>query len=242
MMEIKITITTNTLFYMKARRFNPFVLGTVLLVTACHCSGAWASKTESPAKLLQDSIQTSGIAEDLPNKLTRKLRAASQATLELQNGYSKLQRLCTYGAAGPLSAPRQTSDLLVRQTEKAQAELVNVQSDLQGIAIHFSQNSRISSHSQCRYLTQFKALGFACEGYLDDRAKLESIARDMKKLTADAHQRLHLYEQFTKLEDKGCVRQGFTLKLWETETNLLWPSLVNAPAVFKSLLSHAPAQ
>ena len=221
---------------------NPFFLGAVLLATASHCSLAWASITEPAALPPQDSTQSSASLADLPSKLTRKLRAASQATLELQNGFNKLQRLCTYGHAAPPSAPRQTSDWLARQTEKAQAQLLNVESNLQGIAIQFSQNSRISSHSHCRYFTPLKVLGFACEGYLDDRSKLDLAARDMQKLMSDARQRLHLYEQFSKLEDQGCVRQGFTVKLWETETTFLWPNLVNAPAVFKSLLPHVPAQ
>lgn len=241
-LDTKPTNTTNTLMHMEVRLMNTFFLGAVLLATASHCSLAWASKTEPTALLPKDSTQSSATLVDLPSQLTRKLRAASQATYELQNGFNKLQRLCTFGPAAQPSAPSQSSDWLARQTEKAQAELLNVESNLQGIATHFSQNSRISSHSHCRYFTPLKVLGFACEGYLDDRSKLDFASRDMQKLTSDARQRLHLYEQFAKLEDQGCVRQGFTVKLWETETNFLWPGLVNAPAVFKSLLHHVPAQ
>ena len=124
---------------------------------------------------------------------------------------------------------------------KAQSELTELQSVLQSTTKNFSQNSRVTKYGYCQFMPQLGPLATLCEGYRLDSLKLNVTSRDMQRLTADAHQRLHLYEQFARLEDQGCARQGFTWKLWETESTFLWPTVMKSPAVFKSTLSHVPA-
>ncbi|PUE11078.1 hypothetical protein B9Z51_01760 [Limnohabitans sp. T6-5] len=204
---------------------------------------AWASNPEPTAPLqLLPSPSASGVSSaDAGTKFSKNVQAASQATQELQNGFSKLQRLCTYGNDIPASSSSQVMDVLAPLTAKAQSDLANVQAGLQSTAKTFSQSSRITKNSYCRYVPPFGPLAFVCEGFRYDSAKLHLASRDMQIITADAHQRLYLYEQFVKLEEQGCTRAGFTMKLWETETTFLWPVVLQAPVVFKTTLTYAPS-
>eukprot|EP01032_Pedospumella_encystans_P010918 gene10918-12737_t len=212
-----------------------------MLTSGGVISTAWAASSEALPPLKSQASSLVGANNEDSARFSQHVQAASQATQELQNGFNKLQRLCTYGTAQPPPASKQASEELRQPLAKAKSELTDVQALLLTTAKNFSQYSRISKNGYCQYMPQLGPLAALCEGYRFDSLKFNLASRDMQRLTADAHQRLHLYEQFAKLEDQGCARQGFTSKLWETESTFLWPTVMKSPAVFKSTLSHVPA-
>lgn len=219
--------------------FYPLAL-TAFLLTCAGLTTAWAANSEALPSFKSQNSSFVGANNDDIARFGQHVQAASQATQELQNGFSKLQRLCTYGAAEPAPASKQASEVQNSTLAKAKTDLTDVQSFLQSTLKSFSQNSRVTKHGYCQYMPQLGPLAALCEGYRSDSLKLNLASRDMQRLTADAQQRLQLYEQFAKLEDQGCARKGFTLKLWETESTFLWPTLMKSPAVYKSTLSHVP--
>jgi hypothetical protein len=175
---------------------------------------------------------------DLKKRFDGHLQPASRATRELQSGYQKLTRMCGIGKP---ALPAQVASLLELpgKTAKARLELKAVEVNLQQVLKDYAQNSRITKLNACRFVPIFAPLSFTCDGFRQDRARLDLATEVAQNLLSEARQRLDLYEQFGQLEIRGCSRPGFSLKLWETEQTYLWSSLTDSPSFFRTLLPEA---
>ncbi len=208
-------------------------IASALLMTGIGCS-TWAGAASADPPF----AQLGPINDERVNKFNQRVQSSTQATQELQNGLSKLQRICSQGNSTSVQQPKQASDLLASKIAKSELELASVQAAARNVVKDFSQNSRIAKYGACKYMPSF--LPFACEGFRQDSALLDLAAQNAQKIITDARQRLYLYEQFAKLEDQGCARPGFTMKLWDTELTYLWPIVLQGPVALKTTLSYAP--
>jgi hypothetical protein len=174
--------------------------------------------------------------EAFRQRITNRLQPATQATRELQSGYQKLNRVCAIGKSPP---PALTPSLpqMSGLTARARSQLNSTELALQQVLADFTQNSRLTRLSACRYVPSFVPLSFTCEGFRQDSARLDTAKEAIQKLVGEAHQRLDLYEQFAQLELQGCTRPGFSWRLWETEQVYLWPTVTDSPVFFRALLS-----
>lgn len=211
------------------------------LLAALGGSIAFSKDLPNPASLTDTTKGSQQDQElslvDIRQRIARHLQPSSQATRELQSGYQKLNRVC---ATGKASAPVFTTSLpeLSGLTARARGQLNSAELDLQKVLGDFTQNSRLSRLSACRYVPRFVPLSFTCEGFRQDSARLDLAKEAIQQLVGEAHQRLDLYEQFAQLELQGCTRPGFSLRLWETEQIYLWPTLRDSPGFFRALLPH----
>lgn len=222
------------------RRFSlSFAVG---LSTVLVGVGAWAKDLPHSTSFITGPTGSKEAAQlslsDLRKRLDTQVQPPSQATKELQNGYQKLNRVCTLGKS-PSPPPMASLLDLSGETDKARLQLRGVELALQQVLKDYAQNSRITRLSACRYVPSFVPLSFTCEGFREDRARLDLATQTVQKLVSEANQRLDLYEQIGQLELRGCTRPGFSLKLWETEQSYLWPTLVDSPNLFRALLPEA---
>ncbi|WP_143474003.1 hypothetical protein [Limnohabitans sp. 15K] len=164
------------------------------------------------------------------------LLPTQQVVQELQSGFNRLNRMCTYGAF--ISQPGSpSSDLITLQLNSSRDQLLDVQSQIRSVLAEFRQKSSLSSANFCRFVPEFSLIGMACQAYRQDANKLATVTRVAEQLTAEAAARINLYEKYAQLEARGCTRAGFVNKLWQTEQTLLWPLVVQSPGFFKRQLS-----
>jgi hypothetical protein len=175
-----------------------------------------------------------GLSE-LRKQLETYLQAATQATKELQAGHHKLKRICDLGRGATLPKELSPPDF-TSPTGQARLDLMGLETSLQQVLKSYTQNSRITQLSACRYVPSFVPLAFACEGFRQDSAKLETAEYANQKLIGEARKRLDLYDQFRSLESRGCTRTGFNKTLWDTEQTYLWPTLLLYPEFLSNVL------
>lgn len=208
-----------------------------------HCKTPLLAARHLLLAVLVDGVST--YAANWPRASTQdrlaveQLPSTTQATQELQNGLGKLMRICTYGSGSLATTQRQAFELWTAQSVQAQSDLRTVQQEVNETSRQFVQNSRISKNQICQYIPTLTPLNWACEGFQQDSQALQKATSQAQKMINEAHQRMALYEKFAKLEDQGCVRPGFTMRLWETEQNHLWPSVMRVTPTMKSSLPYA---
>jgi hypothetical protein len=84
---------------MALRHFHPFAVMALLLTNCGLLATAWAANSEALPAFKAQATSVVGANNQDTARFSQQVQAASQATQELQNGFSKLQRLCTYGNA-----------------------------------------------------------------------------------------------------------------------------------------------
>ncbi len=196
--------------------------------------------------ILVSGFNVNAFGANLPRAATQENLASnlqqlstSQATQELQNGFGKLMRMCTYASGSSATTQRQSFEFWSTQSAQAQSKLIRVQQEVDEIARNFAQNSRNGKYGMCPYMPALLPLNWACEGYRHDSQAFQKALSQAQKVILEARQRMGLYEKFSRLEDQGCVRPGFTMKLWDTEQNHLWPSVMRLTPALKSSLPYA---
>lgn len=173
-------------------------------------------------------------------KLGQWVQPFDKATQALHIGFWKLKRVCDYGlheSAAPTLTPAQAEADSKLISARAHDELGAVKRSLDHLADDYRQNSRVSKHAACKYLPALPLLSAACQGFQEDSERLAVADQAAKRLVTQAQERLSLYAQYGELERQGCTRAGFTMKLWANEEKYLWPLLLGAPTVFKSMLT-----
>jgi hypothetical protein len=192
---------------------------------------AWAANTPVRSTTLSPSAVG-------PDVLESYLSPTHQVVQELQSGFNRLGRMCTYGTVTPQPNSSEL-DLLATQVGQSRDQLRNVQVQIKSALAEFHQNSSLSRASYCRVVPTLSLLGVACQAYRQDASLAASVVRVADQLTAEAALRLDLYEKYAQLEARGCTRPGFAIKLWQTEQNLLWPLVVDSPGFFRRQLVPA---
>lgn len=160
------------------------------------------------------------------------LLPTQQVVQELQSGFSRLNRMCSYGSATSQPDSKEL-DFLASQLSMARNQLFDVQSKIDLALTEFRQKSSLATASYCRFVPEFSLVGLTCQAYRQDAIKVASVVRIADQLTADAALRIDLYEKYLQLEARGCTRTGFAQKLWQKEQSLLWPLVLQSPEFFK---------
>ena len=168
-------------------------------------------------------------------QLSRLTQPSDNATQALQIGFLKLKRVCDYGL-NEKPAPIATEVDAKLVGDRQREDLANVQRALEKIESEYRQSSRITKNASCKYAPALQLFSAACRGFYEDNDRLTLADQAAQRLVAQTQERLKLYGQYEALERQGCVRAGFTQKLWTNEEKYLWPILLRAPDVFKSLL------
>jgi hypothetical protein len=169
-------------------------------------------------------------------QLSRLTQPSDNATQALQIGFLKLKRVCDYGLnekPAPIATEVEATKLV---GDRQREDLANVQRALEKIETEYRQSSRITKNASCKYAPALQLFSAACRGFYEDNDRLTLADQAAQRLVAQTQERLKLYGQYEALERQGCVRAGFTQKLWTNEEKYLWPILLRAPDVFKSLL------
>lgn len=169
-------------------------------------------------------------------QLSRLTQPSDNATQALQIGFLKLKRVCDYGLnekPAPIATEVDATKLV---GDRQREDLANVQRALEKIESAYRQSSRITKNASCKYAPALQLFSAACRGFYEDSDRLTLADQAAQRLVAQSQERLKLYGQYEALERQGCVRAGFTQKLWTNEEKYLWPILLRAPDVFKSLL------
>jgi hypothetical protein len=174
----------------------------------------------------------------LREQLSVLTQPSENATQALQIGFLKLRRVCDYGLhEKPAQSGTEGDTRLVG--DRPSDDLPAVQRALEKIKNQYRQSSRIGKNASCKYAPALQFFSAACQGYYEDSDRLTLTDQAAQRLIAQTQERLRLYGQYEVLERQGCTRSGFTQKLWANEEKNLWPLLMGAPALFKSLLPIA---
>jgi hypothetical protein len=200
----------------------------LFLAHAAVNGSAWAAT--GPATTPSTSLNANGL-----QTLESYLAPTRQVVQELQSGFNRLSRMCSYGTF--TSQPDSSKlDLVSTQLSFAREQLNDVQSQIRSDLSEFRQKSSLATASYCRFVPEFSLIGLSCHAYRQDAAKAASVARIADQLMADAALRIDFYEKYVQLEARGCTRTGFAQKLWQNERSWLWPLVEQSPMFFKRQL------
>ncbi len=182
-------------------------------------------------------VPSSNVAQAREN-LVRLTQPSMNATRALQIGFLKIKRVCDYGLREKPSHNAVDADA-VFIGERKREDLAVLQQTLENIQSDYRQTSRITKNASCKYAPALQLFSAACRGFYEDSDRLAVADQAAQRLITQAQERLALYGQYQVLEQQGCIRARFNMKLWANEEKNLWPILISAPAVFKLLLPSA---
>lgn len=211
----------------------------ILLIAACAFG---ASASQVLAATARANAAHGKEAADAGVKAGEKMRRLAQAsdiaTQELRGGFNRLKRICEYGAR---NNPDQTGSPAeaVLISQQTRGDIRELKDSLDRILGEYKKSSSITQNAGCKYMPAFFPLGGACQRFQEDSERLSVANQTVRQLTTQVLERLDLYDQYWQLENQGCTRPGFALKLWSIEEKSLWPLLLEAPATLKSLLPSA---
>ncbi|MDH4482385.1 MAG: hypothetical protein QE279_06720 [Rhodoferax sp.] len=209
-------------------------------------SGAYAAQEAGMRAAATPTLEIEGSSAPVPpnstafvrEKLVRLTQPSDKATRALQIGYLKLKRVCDYSLHEKPAQSGAYGDASFVGDRKRE-DLAAVQQALEKVQSDYRQNSRITKNASCKYAPALQLFSAACRGFYDDSDRLAVADQAAYRLITQAQERLALYGQYQALEQQGCTRAGFNMKLWANEEKNLWPILASAPTVFKSLLPSA---
>jgi hypothetical protein len=163
--------------------------------------------------------------------------------LEVRNGLQKIEQTCDLISKSKLNEAKQvTSSSADFQKQVFLKDLTNARQLVQ------DQNIKVEnllSESQAKVDLNLKICEsnsklsgpLACKDFRQDKEIVDKVSKASSFYYSEALARLSSYFRAYELEQNGCTRSGFALRLWSAEREHLLPTLKTSADSFADLLN-----